>query len=1109
MKTIQGINPQEISSFVPKQKDFFWKSMQLNLKESLEVLDVRIIEAVVLDRMSVAMVLELAEDIRESGLVNDEFISSMEYASSHGETPRHNYLFGVLAYKLRYLAKDPDLRTRCVLDLGLASAELGMPNQALPLLLQARQYFLESKSINAVLACNRYLASVYSDLGKTDEAIQLLEENRRHFEKRGDLLELAYTNFTLANAYYKSNDYRTALGFFEQAKDTFTFAANDTRWLHRYIELSIHIAACNLNMAAVYDDIGMHDQATQLCEAAREIYSRKGYDSYDKTGIAKCDLTLATIYSRLNQPQKALELYQRARAVFEKEGFELKVALCNMNMAGKYDDYLDDQETSLRLYEQARSVYEKQGIQDMVRKIDLDIALVKKKIERKKSQTKDLPVAFRMKAEKLYDIPVVVTMSPELEAGMLDKYDKLVKEGASPKERALFLLYNTDPTNPVVVDKLIELCNSLLVELAQEPRLAWKVHYHLAQAYRHQASLFYYYNHDPLFDISLERAGVSLMTFADALSKRKREMFYRFMSERHFGLEEYTYAILDDEYLDSILDDDAELENLLAESVPGESFIIAGFHRFKEQKFEKLEKAFEHVSSAIKILDALRAVQISEHSKIGFMEDKYQVFRLAIDLCIDLEEYELVLVQVEQAKSRSLVEMLANTNVRVPSTLPQTLLEREKELMDYLKGNIEEVRKIKQTRTLLDRTKEFLSFSRFGRDKEQPTQTYRPTYDEVQRELEEIRSHFLELEPEYVSLRRGESLDLQRIQRVLKSQKKKAMIVEFYVGNVLLGLTEQQGDKLDYRLVTGERLLAFVWGNQSDKPSLRQIPLTTEDLHDLVDEASYEIRQQETGVALTELGKQLLSPLQELTQGYELLIIIPYGPLHNIPFHALPFRGRALIDYFEISYTPSITVLHHCQNKLSAATRACLVLGYDETQRNRINYIEEEAIEVANLFGTQAWLKESAIKQTLIDHSKGKQFIHLACHGEFSSPRPMESSIYLANGERLSASEIFSLEISADLVTLSACETGLSKVITGDELMGLTRSLLYAGARSVIVSLWRVESASTKELMHRFYELLLNGMSKSAALRKAQLEIRNKYQYPFHWSPFILIGDWQ
>jgi CHAT domain-containing protein len=132
--------------------------------------------------------------------------------------------------------------------------------------------------------------------------------------------------------------------------------------------------------------------------------------------------------------------------------------------------------------------------------------------------------------------------------------------------------------------------------------------------------------------------------------------------------------------------------------------------------------------------------------------------------------------------------------------------------------------------------------------------------------------------------------------------------------------------------------------------------------------------------------------------------------------------------------------------------------------------------------------------------------LHLACHGMFRSDNPMFSSLKLGDGW-LTAAEVLDLDLAGALVTLSACESGRNEVFGGDELIGLTRAFLGAGAATLVASLWLVQDETTAELMDKWYEHLREGVGRAAALRRAQLELRDKFSHPYYWSPFVLIGQ--
>src|SRR6202000_1561051 len=122
---------------------------------------------------------------------------------------------------------------------------------------------------------------------------------------------------------------------------------------------------------------------------------------------------------------------------------------------------------------------------------------------------------------------------------------------------------------------------------------------------------------------------------------------------------------------------------------------------------------------------------------------------------------------------------------------------------------------------------------------------------------------------------------------------------------------------------------------------------------------------------------------------------------------------------------------------------------------------------------------------------------HIATHGFFRTDNPMFSAVRLGDSN-LSLYDLYDLQLPVELLTLSGCATGLNVVAAGDELLGLSRGLLYAGAQTLLLTLWDVHDGSTAEFMRRFYTHLAGGTSKAAALREAILELRERYPHPWH-----------
>jgi CHAT domain-containing protein len=253
---------------------------------------------------------------------------------------------------------------------------------------------------------------------------------------------------------------------------------------------------------------------------------------------------------------------------------------------------------------------------------------------------------------------------------------------------------------------------------------------------------------------------------------------------------------------------------------------------------------------------------------------------------------------------------------------------------------------------------------------------------------------------------------------------------------------------------------------------------------------------------LRELYEEVFAPLRHLIDVRH-LVIVPYGPLHSLPFQAL-FDGRQyLIDRFTVSYAPSASIYALCDCQPDKDLGPSLILGVEDA---RTPFIREEAQAVAEVVPEpQLFLGCHATERALREHGRRSRLIHIASHGYFRKDSPMFSAIRLADSY-VSLYDLYHMNLPAELLTLSGCVTGLSVIAEGDELLGLARGLLFAGARSLLLSLWDVDDQKTAEFMKLFYRRLPNQHTKAEALQGAMLELRARYPHPYHWAPFKLVG---
>ena len=268
-----------------------------------------------------------------------------------------------------------------------------------------------------------------------------------------------------------------------------------------------------------------------------------------------------------------------------------------------------------------------------------------------------------------------------------------------------------------------------------------------------------------------------------------------------------------------------------------------------------------------------------------------------------------------------------------------------------------------------------------------------------------------------------------------------------------------------------------------------------------------------TRQVLASLYGELVAPLRPLldaaagantVDGPQKIAIVPHGLLHQVPFHALFDGERYLIERFEISYAPSAKVFSLCQRQASRGLDKALALSVADPL---IPAVADEARAVArHLPSAEVLTDRQATLSALREKAPDCGVLHLACHGMFRADNSMFSALKLHDGW-LTAADVIELDLGGALVTLSACESARNQVLAGDELVGLVRGFLGAGAATLVATLWLVQDDTTSWLMERWYAQLRTGVERAAALRNAQLALKEKLPHPYYWAPFVLIGQ--
>jgi CHAT domain-containing protein/Tfp pilus assembly protein PilF len=538
------------------------------------------------------------------------------------------------------------------------------------------------------------------------------------------------------------------------------------------------------------------------------------------------------------------------------------------------------------------------------------------------------------------------------------------------------------------------------------------------------------------------------------------------------------------------------------------------------------------LDTAMAIIESLRADLIAPSLRASFLATQLDVFTFYIDTLMDVgmrddaPEYKArALAAAERARSRSLLDYVSSSTI-VQSTVAPELLVKRKELRQQLNAK-EELRL-----ALAGKTEHSLEI------------------EEIERETRELTGQLEVIDTE---VRRNQAADLDQDATI-------ATLVD------VQSLLEPNEVLLEYAIGPDR---GFVWAIDSDTFQTTLLPGAGE-LEEMVREGFNELRKPATDPVsrrkiLDRLARILLSPVVAFP-GDRRLIFVPDGALHYVPFGALPdpaVPAEPLIANHEIVVLPSASTLLALRQRAqrvqpeerrvailadpvfelrdarlgpnaSLESKASLVefdpdlkrsatdLGWNGFRRLPATRLEAEAIRqfvqddrILMLLDFDA-NREQVLSGALNDY----QILHFATHGIVNAAHPGLSGLVLSgfniNGQPqsafLRAHDLYFTKLGADLVVLSACETALGREIRGEGLMGLTRGFFYAGANTVISSLWQVPDRATGELMRHFYgELLKNGRSPAAALRLAQLRIRDERRWrdPYYWAAFVVQGDWR
>lgn len=516
---------------------------------------------------------------------------------------------------------------------------------------------------------------------------------------------------------------------------------------------------------------------------------------------------------------------------------------------------------------------------------------------------------------------------------------------------------------------------------------------------------------------------------------------------------------------------------------------------FEEGRWSQARDAY---TTAIRAAEILYRASYSPGGKEAEIAENTALYERMVRVCLEESDYAAALVAAEGSKARTFLDQMGQGAFPPPSGLPADLLQREQESIEKLRGQEQNLAGLlagqgagagggweaSHERDIIEQRRETLA-------------ALEAVWDEMARDYPAARS--------YVAMRRGEPMTWDDLCGLAERLGPEAALVEFYT--------------------LPEEVVVFVLRAGWEAPRVHRALLSYQKLlNRYLLPYRDEVINHESGQTLTHdwlsLGEHLLAPLEHLLGDAMLVYFVPHGMLHYLPLHALTVAGEPFIVRWAVAYTPSAAVLActlesppaSCPELAEGGGSSALVMGYTHREEERALF-EGEAQAIAVHLRTSPLLGGEANAETLSQRGPGAQVIHLSCHGHFHADDPATSCVRLASGE-FTTRDWMSLSLRADLVALSACETGRVEVKPGDDLTGLTRALLYAGASSALVTLWSVRADTTLEWMLDFYGRTwdVQGDKKTTeafAFQQATLDLRKRYPDPYYWAPFALVGDWR
>jgi CHAT domain-containing protein/tetratricopeptide (TPR) repeat protein len=895
------------------------------------------------------------------------------------------------------------------------------------------------------------------------EALRLAQQTHLLAQQLDDPLMQALGMRALALALHVSGRHAEAVKYYEQARTL--YLKNDQR-----------VEAARLARAMV-DALmlqGQYERALQLADEARLIFIAYG----ERVQAAQLEVNVGNIYHRQDQYHEALRCFDRASQVLEETEDRTAQAMIAYNRANIYSN-LDDFRRAQQLYEQAYDILHAQGQTALAAEAKYSLGYLHFLKGAYHHATRVLHEVqeelLRLGSHRLAALCDLDLAEIYLQMHVLDEA-KTKAIQARTAFLALDMRYEAAKAltweglaclhlqQTTVAAALLE---QACAEFAAEGNDVWRglLKIYLAELYLKE--------NQPAQALPLTLRAQKIFAEQRLTSKLCYAQLLQARGLRQMGQLQAAYLRAND-----------VRQQMQALQAPWLQYQVHELIGDLLLTADDPDKGYAHYVHAISYIEQMRGQIRVEEFRTAFFGDKLRIYEKLIALCLQdgsPERAAEAFYYLESHKARTLVDLMVNDLEVMPSGVTpetQAIYERWQQLREELHW----------------------FYSRASQSEGTPNNRLLIKDEKLRTEILTRERMLLQLtrqaqiqDAKFGWLENIGGLKIEELRALLAADE---TVIEYYFDDEALQvfvIDPQQMHVISSPVGRNEiRQMVVALKFQLEKFQYGKPYVTAHERRLL----------QGTNNCLQKLWQALFAPVAALVAERK-LIIVPFDLLHNVPFQALYDGQHYLLDTHELAVMPSARLLALCSRQPARPLEKALVFGVPDELSPQIG-TEVEAIR--SLFPTaQCFLGEAADRQALAAHIADSDVVHIASHAVFRQDNPMFSAFQMA-GTWLNFFDICALQTNAMLVTLSGCSTGANHIYAGDELLGLVRGFLSAGAASLVVSLWTVNDPATATLMKAFYERLQQGESPRSALRQAALHTRQEYPHPYFWAPFVLIG---